>query len=106
MKEKDLKIARELKRKLSSFVKLVEMRVFGSRARGNYGKYSDMDVFIEVEKLNKPLKAKIRKQVWEVGFNNNCMVISPLITTRHDLEKTPLRSAPIIKNIFEAGVII
>jgi hypothetical protein len=65
-----------------------------------------MNVFIEVEKLNKTLKEKIRKRVWKVGFDNDCIVISPLITTRYDLENTPLRSAPIIKNIFEAGVII
>jgi len=100
---KDYSIARELKERLSKVASVVEIIVFGSRARGDQDEYSDMDVFIEVASLDKELKEKIYDIVWEVGFEN-FMVISPLICTRDEIENSPLRSAPIVKNIFEEGI--
>lgn len=105
MKPKDFEIARELKQRLSEVVPLIDFKVFGSRARGDYDEYSDMDVFIEVESIDKELKAKISDIVWEVGFEN-CIVISPLIFTRYEIEKSPLRASPIVENIAEEGVAV
>ncbi|HLA47881.1 MAG TPA: nucleotidyltransferase domain-containing protein, partial [Nitrospinota bacterium] len=63
----------------------------------------DMDVFIEVESINKVLKELILDTVWEVGFKN-FIVISPLIFTRDEIERSALRSSPIVRNIVEEGV--
>lgn len=103
MKPKDFEIAKELKRRLSEIVPLIDFKVFGSRARGDYDEYSDMDVFIEVENLDESLKKTIRGIVWEIGFENS-IYISPLIFTRYELEKSPLRASPIVKNINEEGI--
>ena len=103
MKTKDYEIANELKKRLSKVVHLVDFRVFGSRARGDESEYSDMDVFIEVERLDKHLKEKIRDIVWEVGFENS-LYISPLIFTWDEIENSPLKASPIIKNINKEGV--
>ena len=105
MTEKDVKIARELKQRLSAEVGLIDFKVFGSRARGDADEYSDMDVFIELESLDSALKGKISDIVWEVGFQND-MVIVPLIFTRHELEDSPLRASAIVKNISEEGVAV
>lgn len=103
MKQKDFEIAKKLKEKLSEVVPLIDFKVFGSRARGDYDEYSDMDVFIEVENLDKSLKKTIRNIIWETGFENS-IYISPLIFTRYELEESPLRASPIVKNINEEGV--
>lgn len=103
MKPKDYEIAKKLKERLSEVVNLIDFRVFGSRARGDADDLSDMDVFIEVDSLNDRLKATIRDIVWEVGFENS-LFISPLIFTRYELEDSPLRVSPIVKNIYEDGV--
>ena len=103
MTPKDHKIAKELKNKLSEVVDLLDFRVFGSRARGDADEYSDMDVFIEVESINKELSEKIFDIVWEIGFKH-FMVISTLIFTRDELENSPLRSSSIVKNIGREGV--
>ncbi len=103
MKSRDYEIAKELKDKLSRVVQLIDFRVFGSRARGTQDEYSDMDVFIEVEHLDKGLEEKIYDIIWEVSFENS-ICISPLIFTRYEIEESPLRASPIVKNITEEGV--
>ena len=105
MTPKDYKIAQELKARLSEAVPLIDFRVFGSRARGDGDEYSDMDVFIEVESLDRKLKDTISDIVWEVGFKH-LMVITPLIFTRSEIEDSPLKASPIVKNIMEEGVVI
>jgi len=103
MTERDLNVAGELKAKLSEVVELLDFRVFGSRARGDADEHSDMDVFLEVEYLDRSLRAKVEDIVWEVGFEN-FIVISPLILTRDEVENSPLRSSPIIQSVTEEGV--
>jgi predicted nucleotidyltransferase len=102
MKDKDRGVALELKNRLAGLVQLVDFCVFGSRARGDAMEDSDMDVFIEVENLDKDLKERVQDTAWEVGFEN-FMVISPLIFTRDELENSPLRSSPIVRVIKEEG---
>ena len=103
MKESDLSIAKELKKRLSTLVQLVDFRVFGSRARGDADEYSDLDVFVEVERLDQNLKEQLLDIAWEVGLDN-LTVISPLIYTRDEIENSPHRSSPIIKIIAQEGV--
>jgi predicted nucleotidyltransferase len=105
MREKDRKIAEELKNRLAGLVRLVDFKIFGSRARGDADEYSDLDVFIEVEVLDSVLRNAISEIVWEVGYQNYT-VISPLIFTRDELENSPLRASPIVKAITEEGVAV
>ncbi len=103
MDTRDREIALELKRRLLKSVPLLDLRVFGSRARGDSDEYSDLDVFILVEQIDEESEQKIRDIVWEVGFEN-FMVISALIFTRYEVENTPLRSSQIVHNIQEDGI--
>jgi len=104
MLDRDLRVAQKLKERLSSEVQLVDFKVFGSRARGDADEYSDMDVFIEVETLDNELKDKISDIAWEIGFNNNCIHISPLVFTRYEIEESPLRISSIVQVIDEEGI--
>lgn len=103
MKPRDYEIAKKLKEKLSEVVQLIDLRVFGSRARGDEDEYSDLDVYIKVENLDKQLEEDIYDITWEVGFENS-IFISPLIFTRSEIEDSPLRASPIVKNINVDGV--
>jgi predicted nucleotidyltransferase len=103
MEQKDYEIAKELKARLSEVVQLSDFRFFGSRARGDMDEYSDMDIFIEVESLDRETKNKISDIVWEVGFKH-FVVISPLIFTKYEIEESPLKASPIVDNIIKEGV--
>ena len=103
MKENDYKILCELKRKLSDKIKLLDMRIFGSRSRGDADEFSDFDVFIETETLDKATKETIKDVTWSVGFKNK-VVISPLIFSRRELTNSPLRCSPVVENIIKEGI--
>lgn len=103
MTEKDLQIARTLKERIvAAGVPLVDLRVFGSRARGDADEDSDMDVFVEVEERDRKMEDLIYHIAWEVGFECE-MVISPLMLSRDDVENSPLRASPVVRNIAEEG---
>jgi len=103
MTKKDYEIAKELKERLSEVVQLVDFRIFGSRARGEVEEYSDMDVFIEVEQIDKELEDKIQHIAWEVGLEYS-VFISPLVFSCYEIVDSPLRVSPIVRNIAEEGV--
>lgn len=103
MSERDKEIAKELKRRLAESVQLINFIVFGSRARDEQDEYSDMDIFLVVSSLNKELKEKIFDIVWEVSFEN-LIVISTLIFTKDEVENSPLKASPLLRNIFEEGI--
>ena len=51
-------LIKELKKRPSEFSTFVDLRIFGSRARGDCEVSSDMDVFIEVENLDRDTREK------------------------------------------------
>lgn len=101
----DHHIALELKKRIAEKIRIDDFRVFGSRAIGNNDADSDMDVFIQVARIDKATKEEIYDIVWEVGFDNN-VVISPLICSTEEVVSSPLRVSPIIKNIHAYGISI
>jgi len=105
VKDKDYRVVIELKKRLVKKIPIVDIKIFGSRARGDEDEFSDLDVFIEVEYLSSEIKQAIYDISWEVGYKHE-VFISPLIFSREDIEKSPLKSSPIVKNIMEDGISI
>jgi predicted nucleotidyltransferase len=105
MTERDALIARDLKRRLRGAVPLVELRVYGSRARGDGDEWSDLDVFVEVENTSPEIRERIADAAWELSLEY-LVHVSPLVFTRHELEETPQRSSPVVRNIMREGVTV
>lgn len=105
VKERDYKILLELKKKLSEEITLLDIRLFGSRARGDAEEFSDLDVFIEIQTLDRKTKEIIKTITWEVSLENS-IVISPLIFSKEELTESPLKYSPVVKNIMEEGISI
>jgi predicted nucleotidyltransferase len=95
---KDARIARKVKRRLLEVAHVKQLIVYGSRARGTPEKYSDLDLYIELEdKVSPALRKKIREIAWEVSLDSG-IVISTLVATEQ------LRGQPILKAIKAEGI--
>ena len=103
MKPVDYKIAQELKTRIAQVVELIDFRVYGSKARGDDDEFSDMDIFVEVLSMDKKIKEDIADISWELGLEN-LLVISPLVFSKDEIENSPLRVSPIVKNIYDQGI--
>lgn len=103
MNLRDYEIAGELKRRLAAAVDLIDLKVFGSKARGDDDEFSDLDVFVEVSALDKKVRDLISEIAWEVSIENST-VISPLVFSMDEIENSALRASPILLNISEEGI--
>ncbi len=101
--ETDREIAKTFQYRLKAIMPVIDLLVFGSRARGDATEESDLDVFIEVETLTKTLRDRIFELAWEVGFEMD-RVISTIVVTRDDLLHGATGANPLIRQIEREGV--
>lgn len=103
MTEFDKIVAKEFKEKVAQKVPIIDIRIFGSRARGDSIDDSDMDIFIETDEISREVKEIIYDIAWEVGFEKE-IHISPIIFSRNEIENSPLKISPIVTNILSDGI--
>jgi len=101
--ETDRQIMHEFQRRLANVVPVLDLRVFGSRVRGDAVPDSDLDVFIEVEACTPKLRRRISEVAWEVGFEMD-RIISTVVTTRAELEHGAMGANPLVLDVEREGV--
>ena len=99
----DRQTALEFKRRAAAVVPIFQFRVFGSRARGDATAGSDLDIFLVVDHIDADLREKISEVAWEVGFEND-VVLSTFVVTIEQLQRGPVGVSPIIRQIEKEGV--
>lgn len=103
MASDDRRIALEFKQRLGTLARVLELRAFGSRARGDAAAGSDLDIFLVVDRIDADLREKISELAWEVGFENN-VVLCTFVVTVEQLKYGPVGVSPIIRQIEKEGV--
>ena len=104
MNRKDQTIARHFKQLIQQRVTPLEVRVFGSRARGDAAPDSDMDVFVVVEHSTHDIEKYVSDCAWEVGFEED-VVIVPVVVGRDRLEG-PLGESVFVINVNREGIAV
>ena len=105
MNENGLKIVEKFKALVSMRVKVHEVRVFGSRARGDATEESDLDVLVVVDYLDHSIEKYISDCAWESGFSEN-IIIMPIAISMDTLKNSPIRKSSFIKNVYRAGITV
>ncbi|MCL4456237.1 MAG: nucleotidyltransferase domain-containing protein [Nitrospirae bacterium] len=105
MQEKDLKVIEKFKSLVSQRVKVHEVKIFGSRARGDAGPESDLDVFIVVDYLDHEIEKYISDCAWESGFPEDIVVI-PIVISIDSLRNSPIKESVFIHNVYREGIAV
>lgn len=99
----DREIAREFRQRLVAVAPVRDLRIFGSRARGDAAPGSDLDLFIELDEATPLLRKQISEIAWEVGFERD-RVISTVVVSRDDLDKGAMGASPLVPAVERDGV--
>ncbi len=100
----DRRILKEFSERLRSVVPDAAIRAFGSRARGAADAESDLDICVVVPMITPEVREAVSSIAWEVGFENDCTLIAPIILSRHDFESGPMSASTLVAHILRDGV--
>lgn len=104
MNRKDLAIARKFKHLVQQRITPLDIKVFGSRARGDARADSDLDVFVVVENSTHAIEKFVSDCAWEAGFEQNVHVV-PVVVGKDRMEGR-LKESVFIINVYRDGVTV
>lgn len=102
---KDIAIAKKVKQSLAEKIPLYEVRLFGSRARGEASTDSDLDLYLETGPISREQRRLISDLVWGIGFEND-VVISPLVIPQSEARNGAFSVSMLCKAIKTEGISI
>ena len=105
LKENEKIAIKSLKEELAKRFKLVDLWLFGSKARGDDTQESDIDVMIQLVETNPETESQIYDIVYEINLKNDTF-ISVIIFSKYEIHEGPMAESPIYKIIQKEGVLI
>ena len=97
------KALNELRAALKKKFKMVEFKLFGSKAKGTDDYDSDIDVMITLLDYSKEIEAQIDDLIFDINLKYNCL-ITALFFGQNEIEFGPVSESPIYKKILQEGV--
>lgn len=105
MNDTDDKVLQELKSALQRTVKLRELILFGSRARGDAPADSDMDVLVVVDETDGEVEKIVSECAWETSLRHEVLIV-PATYSRDEWENGPARSSLLALAIKKEGIAV
>lgn len=106
LKDSELAAIRKLKEALARSFGLVEMKLIGSKARGDAGAESDIDLVITLKgEHDWRLDFKIYDLCFEIGLEHD-VVLQPVIYSEKELNSDLTRVTPFYQAVAREGILV
>ena len=96
------RISEELRNRIASKYSLLQFRVFGSSARCEAKKGSDIDVWVCLAELNREIEEDLFDIAYDLELEYDCLI--DLIAVSEEDLKGKIGTAPIQKDILSDGI--
>jgi uncharacterized protein len=103
LNKNEIKAIYELLERLETRLDILDCRMYGSKARGDYSQDSDLDLMILLPKKTAVIKSFVRHETFETNLVNDT-AISTIIFDRIELDDGPMSESPLYKRIMKEGV--
>jgi len=97
------KALNDLKTILQENYRLLDLKLYGSKAKGTDVPDSDLDIMIVLEDQSPVIESQIDDLIFEINIKYDCF-ITALFFSRKELEVGPLAESPIYKKIMQEGI--
>jgi predicted nucleotidyltransferase len=101
--ENEERALKELREELVPKYPIIDIRLYGSKARGEGRQDSDLDVMIEIPDYDRAMVAEIDDIIYRINLEHD-VFISALFFGKDELVEGPMSEAPIYKVIQREGV--
>jgi predicted nucleotidyltransferase len=101
--ENEERALKELREELFAKYRIIDIRLYGSKARGGGREGSDLDIMIEIPEYDRAMVAEIDDIIYRINLEHD-VFISALVFGKDEIEEGPMSEAPIYKVIQREGV--
>ncbi|MEW6672509.1 MAG: nucleotidyltransferase domain-containing protein [Thermodesulfobacteriota bacterium] len=103
LSENEKQALRKLREELFARYPIIDIRLFGSKARGQGDQDSDLDVMIEIPDYDRAVVAEIDDIIYRINLEHD-VFISALVFGKNEVDDGPMSEAPVYKAIQREGV--
>ena len=73
-KDKVSAVAKQFRRAVERKYNIIEMKLFGSSARGDYSKTSDIDLMVRLSKVNRDIEEDLFNIAYDLELEYDCVI--------------------------------
>lgn len=93
-------ITKRFKQMVEKKYTILEIKLFGSSARGNYSESSDIDIMVKLPEVNRQIEEDLFNIAYDLELENDCQIDVILFSENTE------SSIPLYQNIEKEGIAI
>lgn len=99
-KDKTAAIIKQFRQAVEEKYSIIEMKLFGSFARGDYSKTSDIDLMVVLPKVNRNIEEDLFNIAYDLELEYDCVIDVIVLPQNFN------NSIPVYQNIRKEGIAV
>ena len=105
LSNKETEAINKLKNILLNKYNLIQIKLFGSKGKGNFSTDSDIDLLIVLDNYDWNKEFEIYEICFEIGLEYD-VLLSPVIFSQKELDDNLIKITPFYKVITKEGILL